>query len=192
MPLQLDSTHHDSHPANILALENSGISFLSPYSGLILTVVLAILALLRLYVLERIIPRIYCRTWLLLLDDTQKRNFIDHHVAAMLKLQMVASQIYPIMGLIFGHLTLHSPLSEGSSVTVGDIMVVGVQIFVGMYVFELYYRSRVSYISTLHHIGAIVIAQSAVALGIDYIHRKSATAQFLICFVWGKSPTTPV
>jgi hypothetical protein len=147
------------------------------------------MALLRLYVFETLLPRIYGKTWPLLVDDTQRRNFTNHHVAAMLKLTMVASQINPIMGLIFGNLTLQSPMSKGSSVTLGDIMVVGVQIFVGMYVFELFYRSRVSYISTLHHIGAIVIAESAVTVGIDYVHQKSATAQFLICFVWGRSST---
>jgi hypothetical protein len=181
-----DSTHHDDDHPNILALKNSGISKLSPYSGIILTVVLAVLALLRLYVFETLLPRLYRRTWPSLIDDTQRRNFINHHVAAMLKLTMVASQVYPIIGLIFGDLTLQSPISKGSSVTLGDIMVVGVQIFVGMYVFELLYRSRVSYISVLHHIGAIVIAESAVAIGIDFTHQKSATAQFLICFVWGE------
>jgi hypothetical protein len=186
MTLEVDPTHHDYHHPNILVLQNSSISMLSPYAGIILTVVLAILALSRLYIFEKLIPRIYRRTWHLLIDDTQRRNFVNHHVAAALKLIMVASQIYPILSLIFGHSTLHSPMSSGSSVTVGDIMVVGAQIFVAMYVFELYYRSRVSYISVLHHIGAIVIAQSAVALGIDFIHQKSATAQFLICFVWGK------
>ena len=189
MSFDPNHAHHDDDYPNILALKNSGISKLSPYAAIILTVFLAIMALLRLYVFETLLPRIYRKTWPLLIDDTQRRNFTNHHVAAMLKLTMVASQIYPIMGLIFGNLTLQSPMSKGSSVTLGDIMVVGVQIFVGMYVFELFYRSRVSYISTLHHIGAIVIAESAVTVGIDYVHQKSATAQFLICFVWGRSTT---
>jgi len=187
MSSHFDPAHHGNNHPNILELKNTGISKLTPYAAIILTVFLAIMALLRLYAFEPLLPRIYRKTWPLLIDDTQRRNFTNHHVAAMLKLVMVASQVYPIMGLIFGHLTLQSPLSKGSSVTLGDIMVVGVQIFVGMYVFELFYRSRVSYISTLHHIGAIVIAESAVTVGIDYVHQKSATAQFLICFVWGKS-----
>jgi hypothetical protein len=185
------STHHFHYDPHITALKNASISKLSSFSGLILTITLVVLALLRLYVYETLLPRIYRKTWPLLVDDTQRRNFINHHVAATLKITMVASQIYPLLGIAFGHLTLQSPISKHSQVTTGDIMIVGLEIFVSMYVFELFYRARVSYISTLHHVCAAVIAQSAVAIGIDYIAEKDATIEFIICFLWGKSCALP-
>lgn len=68
----------------------------------------------------------------------------------------------------------------------GDILVVCSQLFVSMYVFELFYRPKISPISSLHHIGAIVIAQSAVAISLDFEHEVDATIEFILCFVWGE------
>lgn len=68
----------------------------------------------------------------------------------------------------------------------GDVLVVCSQLFISMYVFELFYRPQISPIGALHHIGAIVIAQSAVAISLDFEHEVDATIEFVMCFVWGK------
>jgi hypothetical protein len=59
------------------------------------------------------------------------------------------------------------------------------QIFIGMYVFELFYRAKLSPVAAAHHIGAIVIAQSAVAISLNWEHERDATIEFILCFVWG-------
>jgi K+-transporting ATPase c subunit len=112
-------------------------------------------------------------------------------MAAGLKFIMLVTQVYPLLSIMFGHSNLHTPLSKGSIVTTGDMMIIGSQIFISMYVFELFYRARVSYISTAHHIAAIVIAQSAVAIGLNYVHEKDATIEFVLVFVWGESGPVP-
>lgn len=68
----------------------------------------------------------------------------------------------------------------------GDVMIVATQIFTVMYIFELFYRDKVSPISCAHHVGAIVIAQSAVAMSINFRDEKDAVYEFIMCFVWGK------
>ena len=71
-------------------------------------------------------------------------------------------------------------------------MIVSSQIFTVMYIFELFYRDKVSPISCAHHVGAITIAQAAVAMSINFDHESDAVFEFLICFVWGTSHPCPV
>jgi hypothetical protein len=56
-----------------------------------------------------------------------------------------------------------------------------------MYIFELLFRAKLSPVAVAHHIGAIVIAQSAVAISLNWQHERDATIEFILCFVWGKS-----
>ena len=69
--------------------------------------------------------------------------------------------------------------------TNGDVMIVCSQIFTAMYIFELFYRRTISVISAAHHIGAIVITQSAVAISLNFAHEQDASFEFVLCFVWG-------
>ena len=54
-----------------------------------------------------------------------------------------------------------------------------------MYFFELLFRAKLSPIAVLHHIGAVVIAQSAVAISLNWEHERDATVEFILCFIWG-------
>lgn len=54
-----------------------------------------------------------------------------------------------------------------------------------MYIFELFYRDKVSIINCAHHIGAIVIAQSAIAMSINFGHERDAVYELILCFIWG-------
>jgi hypothetical protein len=54
-----------------------------------------------------------------------------------------------------------------------------------MDLFELSYRAKLSPIAVAHHIGAIVLAQSAVAMSLNWEHERDATIEFILCFVWG-------
>lgn len=55
-----------------------------------------------------------------------------------------------------------------------------------MYVFELFYRPKISPVSVGHHIGTIMIGQSAIAISLNLIHEKDATIEFILCTIWGK------
>ena len=60
------------------------------------------------------------------------------------------------------------------------------QTLCGMYIFELIYRIRISPISTMHHIGAIIIAEAAIAISFDLVKEKDASVEFILCTVWGE------
>lgn len=47
--------------------------------------------------------------------------------------------------------------------------------------------SFLSYISTMHHLGTILVAQSAIAISLNLSREKDATIEFILCLVWGKS-----
>lgn len=66
-----------------------------------------------------------------------------------------------------------------------SVLIVLDQIFIAMYIFELFYRAKLSPVAVAHHIGAVVIAQSAVAISLNWQHEQDATIEFILCFVWG-------
>lgn len=48
-----------------------------------------------------------------------------------------------------------------------------------------------SHISSMHHIGTIMVAQAAIAISLDLTREKDATIEFILCTVWGKSDPSP-
>ena len=164
------------------------ISPILPYCGLILTVVCVVIFLVRFYVFEPMAIRFY-RDKYTKLDEIQRRSFINHHVAGTIKILLVVLTAYPFIGIISGAKRFHEPLSPHSKVTFGDMLLIISQLFTGMYIFELFYRTQVSYISAAHHIGAIIIAQSATVLGLSPRHKSDATFEFVLCLLWGTSPS---
>lgn len=158
------------------------LSKLVPYSGLILTVSCVVIFLVRIYALEPLVKRFteqYKH-----LDQTQKRSFINHYVAASIKILLVVVAVYPAVMIISGRRSLQS--SFGSpNVTYGDLLLCVFEVFTSMYIFELFYREKVSYISAAHHIGAIIITQTATVLFHDPKHRRDAELEFILCLLWG-------
>jgi len=119
------------------------------------------------------------------LNPSQQCTFINHHVAAGCKIVLLCSAAYPFLNVAFGHSKLQDPVAGDYRPTNGDLMIVCSQLFTAMYIFELYFRRTVSLISAAHHIGAIVITQSAVAIALNFRQEKDATFEFILCFVWG-------
>lgn len=170
---------------------NESVSKLAPYAGLILTICLVMIFLFRIYVFEAfLLERLYGKKYKNM-DETVRRGFVNHHVAGAIKLLLLVTAVYPFLAVAFGDSTMHSSFTGHSRVTMGDVLVVCSQLFIGMYVFELFYRTTVSPVSVLHHIGAIVIAQAAVAISLDFYHEVDATIEFILCFVWGKPRLSP-
>lgn len=161
------------------------ISKLSPFSGLIITIVLIILFLLKQYILELfLLRRIYGQKYTSL-NESDRRGFLNHHIAGGTKLLILIVGVYPFIDVAFRYGTLNTPYAPGSAVTLGDILLVCTQMLLAMYIFELLYRVRISPISTMHHIGTIIIGQTAVAISLNLVHERDATVEFILCTVWG-------
>lgn len=181
------------HRLHLDQIVNSEISRLAPYSGLILVICLVIVFAVRFYIFETfLMKKVYGQKYTSMTDERVRRGFINHHVAGGIKIILLVAAAYPFMSVAFGQATMHSSFDgHGGKVTMGDVLVVCSQLFISMYVFELFYRPQISPIGALHHIGAIVIAQTAVAISLDFEHEVDATIEFIMCFVWGKKPMFP-
>jgi hypothetical protein len=141
----------------------------------------------RYYLLEGfILPRIYGHIYKNL-NETNRRGFVNHHLAGAAKIFLCFFTAYPFMSVAFGNANFNTPLHAHSEVTMGDAMIVSSQIFVGMYLTELLFRSKLSPVAVGHHVGAIVITQAAIAISLNAVHERDATIEFILCFFWGES-----
>ena len=166
-------------------LKGAPVSKLVPYAGLILTISCVIIFAARFYLFEGYVAKLYGSKYTRL-SVTQKRTFINHHVAGSIKLLLVLAAAYPFLAVVAGTSDLHSPFAGSKYVKMGDVLLVISEVFTTMYIFELFYRVKVSPISALHHVGAMVIAQSAIVLGLDPAHEREGTIEFVLCLVWGE------
>jgi len=159
-------------------------SKLLPYAGLILTVCCVCIFIVRQYVLEPCIKRFYgdrCKR----LDEAQRRSLINHWVAGGCKLALIIGSCYPAMAVVSGSASLEAPFAGSKTVKLGDVLICSFQLFTAMYIFELFFRKEVGYISAAHHVGAIIIAQSATVLFLDPAHAADAPLEFILCLLWG-------
>ncbi|PVH98520.1 hypothetical protein DM02DRAFT_44294 [Periconia macrospinosa] len=186
----MDNLHGHPHHGppgtgpHVVDLVNEAISKLAPFAALILTITLVILFLVRFYVFENwLMPK--CYTCYRGLSEVNRRGFVNHHIAGILKIVMAVVGAYPFFSIAFGHSTVHTKFGGSEIVTLGDVLIVLNQLFIAMYIFELLFRAKLSPVAVLHHIGAVVIAQSAVAISLNWEHERDAMIEFMLCFVWG-------
>jgi hypothetical protein len=184
----VNSTRHHHHTMpHFASIPNEAISILTPYSGLLMTIWLVILFFIKNWVLETFVfPRFYKRT-LATLDERNKRGFLVHHISGGVKIILLIVGAKPFSDVVFGKSALHDPYSNANHKgrpTMGDVLLVLTQLFVALYVFELLTRAKVSMISSVHHMGAILIAQSAVVLSLDLNRQTNASMEFVLCLVW--------
>lgn len=164
----------------------STLSFLSPYSGLIISVIFVIFFLIKQYVVEKFLLRRMYGTKFTGMDETNRRSFVNNHIAGTVKFLILIVGVYPFIDVAFRTGYLHKPYAPGSSVTLGDILVVCANLLVSMYIFELIYRVRISPVSVIHHMGTILVAQAAIAISLNLPREKDASIEFILCCVWGK------
>ncbi|KAG6354120.1 hypothetical protein INS49_005091 [Diaporthe citri] len=162
------------------------ISILAPFSALIMSIVFVVYFAIRFYVLEGfLLKRIYGATYTTM-DETVRRGFVNHHIAGGTKILILVAAIYPFISVVFGTATFHTRFSGTTSpVTMGDILIVVSQMLMAMYIFELFYRPKISPVSVGHHVGTIMIGQSAIAISLDLIREPDADIEFSLCLVWG-------
>ena len=176
---------HPGHPLHFETLVNQSISKLAPFSGLVLIITVVIVFAARFYFFEGfLLPRLYGQKYTSLSDEN-RRSFVNHHVAGSIKLLLVVAASYPTIVLAFGSAGPHTPFAGSRHATIGDVLIVCSHIFTVMYIFELFYRHKISPISAAHHIGAIVITQSAIAIGLNFNHEVDAVYEFILCLLWG-------
>jgi hypothetical protein len=175
-----------THSIALSSKELGPISILAPFSALIISVTLVVFFLIRFYVLEGfLIRRIYGSTYTDM-NELNRRGFINHHIAGVTKIVILIVAAYPFISVTFGRGRFQTPFVQGSSVTLGDMLVVVAQMLIGMYIFELIYRSKLSPVAVLHHIGTILIGQSAIAISLREVREPDAYIEFILCTVWGK------
>ncbi|KYK58887.1 hypothetical protein DCS_00014 [Drechmeria coniospora] len=180
------------HGLRLGRLPNELVSRLQLFAGLILTVVACVLAVIRFYVLDLVIPKVYSARTLEPLNDGQRRGFVNHHVAAGTKIFLIIITCYPLLAVLSGGATPQTPFAPGMRTTLGDVLVVSAQVFTAMYIFELFYREKISPIGCAHHVGAIVIAQTALAMNVNFDKEPDSIYELLLCFIWGTDhPSSP-
>lgn len=177
------SIHGDRHIQNVAL---TPLSRLSPFCMLILSIVLVVLFLIKQYVFEMFLMRRLYKEKYTRLNESERRGFINHHIAGLTKALILIVAVYPFIDVAFRTATLNTLLTKTGRVTLGDILVVAAQMLVGMYIFELIYRVKISPISTMHHIGTILVAQSAIAISLNLDREPDATVEFILCTVWGE------
>jgi hypothetical protein len=148
-------SRHDHTKLNNLPLQR--ISDLVPFSGLVISIALIVLFLIRYYILEGfLIKRLYGAIYTEL-DERNRCGFINHHIAGFTKIAILIVAAYPFVVITCGNATFHKPYAPGSIVTLGDVIVVAAHILIAMYIFELIYRVKLSPIAVLHHTGTVLI-----------------------------------
>lgn len=175
--------HGDEH---VRQFPHENISKLAPFSGLILSVILVVYALLRLHVFEAgLLKKLYGETYTGL-SEINRKGFLNHHIAGITKVIILILAAYPFISVAFGKSSYHTPFAPGSPVNMGDILIIVAQMLIGMYIFELIYRTKISPVSVLHHIGTIAVGQAAIAINLNLAREKDGSIEFLLCLVWGK------
>lgn len=163
------------------------ISILAPFSGLIISIALVVFFLIRWYILEGfLIKWIYGSTYTEL-NEVNRRGFINHHIAGATKLLILILAVHPFINVTFLESTFNTPFAPGSSVTMGDVLIIVAQSLIGMYIFELIYRAKLSPVAVMHHVGTILIGQSAIAISLKLDREPDADIEFILCTVWGMS-----
>ena len=76
-------------------------SRLSPYSGLILSVVLVVLFLVKQYLIDGFLLRWAYGDRYTNLKEVERRSFVNHHVAGGMKLLILVVGVYPFVDVAF-------------------------------------------------------------------------------------------
>ncbi|CAG8978672.1 hypothetical protein HYALB_00004654 [Hymenoscyphus albidus] len=179
-----EPVHHKPGP-HITHVPTESISRAAPYSALILCIMFVVIFAVRHWLLEAFLLEKYYGTIYTSMDETNRRGFLNHHIAVATRLLIFITAAYPFIDVAFVSASLHSPYAGSKHVTMGDVLLVISLGLIAMYVFELFYRTKISPISAGHHIGVIMIGSFAIAISMDLEHQPDATIEFVLCLVWG-------
>jgi hypothetical protein len=120
------SKHHHLLPGDehVRKFPRQAISKLVSFSGLILSIIIIIYSLIRIYILEGgLLQRLYGKAYSQL-NETNRRGFLNHHIAGATKLLILILAAYPFITVAFTKENFHKPYVHGSKVTMGDMLIV--------------------------------------------------------------------
>jgi hypothetical protein len=154
---------------------------------MVISIIFVVYFVIRFYSLEGfLLKKVYGKTYTCMEESTRK-GFVNHHIAGGTKILILLVAAYPFIDCAFGTATFHTRFAGLGFVTQGDVLIVAAQMLIAMYIFELFYRTKISPVSVGHHIGTIMIGQSAIAISLNLVKKRDATIEFLLCTVWGES-----
>lgn len=181
---------HRPKGSKISWVKHENLTDLLPYGSIILACSIISIALLS-NILERgLLKKIYGKLYTDLEkgDERRRRSFTYYHVGAMMLLLLFATGCYPILTFLVGPTaSFNTPIGGRSSqVTIGDVMFLFAELYSAYYLYEMCFRTQhASMLSIAHHIGLLLITQTAIALfGKSHGHVE-ATIEFFMCMVWG-------
>jgi hypothetical protein len=175
----------------IVHIENEALSGLLPWGSLVLCSC-TLAAILLSNMLERwLLPKLYPALQMSLSvgeNEKRRRSFTYVHVGVGVMLALVVSGAYPVSNFLVCPARVSSMLFK--DITYGDHLFVLSQIYSTYYLFELCFRTRfASPISIAHHIGLLIVIQTALALFGDRSNHPEAILEFYMYMVWGESST---
>ncbi|KAK6066092.1 hypothetical protein SCUP515_10839 [Seiridium cupressi] len=139
-------------------------------------------ALLQRYIL----PRSYRKTNLYeqnatTLNERHHISFVYHHIAAVLFPVILIFGAAPAIRFTCGSAELGTFLFTSRKITVGDTLLVISQLYSAYYLFEVIFRAKfISIIALAHHIGLLLVTQTALVPVADPLEHGNASAEFYI------------
>lgn len=176
----------------IINLVNQPLSNLLSHGALILCSSIIIIVLIS-NALERWLFRaFYGRIWSDLQhgqNERRRRSFTYFHLGTIIRLGLLFVGAYPVLDFLVGRADLSATLPSRQGrirITIGDLLFVIAHIYSAYYLFELCFRTKfASIINIAHHIGLLVITQTAIVLFANLKEHPEATMEFYMCMVWG-------
>ncbi|ORY87164.1 hypothetical protein BCR37DRAFT_146907 [Protomyces lactucae-debilis] len=117
------------------------------------------------------------------LPEAKKRTATNHLMNILWKVVALFGFFPFIMTVVLGH-SMRERMPSGH-VTYGDILCLDYMLFVTGFVWELVYRSRISFVTALHHLVAIFISTLAVFMMLTDRHGQEGENYLQIIFVYG-------
>jgi uncharacterized membrane protein (UPF0182 family) len=113
---------------HVTHLKNQSISKLAPFSGLIISIICVNYFLIRFYILEGfLLKRLYGTTYTNL-SETNRRGFVNHHIAGSTKIVILLLAAYPFVDNAFGNGDFRTKFI--GNITIGDVLIIAAQMWV--------------------------------------------------------------
>ncbi|KAH7242841.1 hypothetical protein B0J15DRAFT_404728 [Fusarium solani] len=173
----------------IATIENHLLSDLLPYGSVMLASGTILMALISNHLERWVLKKLYGSVYQALENsenERRRRSFTYFHVGTITMIALFCVGVYPVIYFLVGRARFSSPPGRGTTVTVGDILLLLAEIYSAYYLFELCFRTKfASPISIAHHLGLLIITQTALALFANLHEHRDATLEFYMCMVWG-------
>ena len=173
--------------SKISVTHNQPLTILLPYGYFLITANIVLITLLS-NILERWVLRMVYGDIRLALEkdgnERRRRSFTYYHIGAIILFMLLPVGVYPIFVFLVGSATFDTPMAKG--LTIGDVLFLLAEVYTAYYLYEMCFRTQfASPLTIAHHIGLLLIVQTAVALFADGQKHSEATVEFFMCMVWG-------